>query len=150
MKGEKHPNYGKPAANRLPPKPQRPCACGCGRLATAGRTYISGHNTAGTRLSTFTGRYVSGGYVRIWIGEHPYADRDGFALEHRIVVEKYLRQHNPASSSLVRLGERVYLDPGLVVHHRNGDKQDNRLDNLEVMSCAEHTALHHAQGDIRR
>lgn len=28
------------------------------------------------------------------------------------------------------------------VHHRNGDKQDNRPDNLQLMTWAEHVALH--------
>lgn len=32
---------------------------------------------------------------------------------------------------------------GFVVHHRNEDKTDNRLDNLELMTRAEHARLHH-------
>ena len=48
------------------------------------------------------------------------------ALEHRVVWEK---AHGP-------------IPPGMVVHHKNHDKRDNRLENLELMSRAEH-ARHH-------
>jgi hypothetical protein len=34
------------------------------------------------------------------------------------------------------------LDPGLVVHHKNGDTLDNRRDNLQIMSIADHSRYH--------
>ena len=47
--------------------------------------------------------------------------------EHRLTVEEYLG---------------VTLTKDQVIHHINGDKRDNRLENLQVMSRAEHTGLH--------
>lgn len=37
----------------------------------------------------------------------------------------------------------------LVIHHIDGNVTNNNLNNLAVMSRAEHTKLHHLQGDIR-
>ena len=48
-------------------------------------------------------------------------------LEHRMVVEEVLG---------------IQLRPDQVVHHINGDKTDNRIENLQVMDLDEHTRLH--------
>jgi hypothetical protein len=52
---------------------------------------------------------------------------DKYVREHRLVVESYLGRK---------------LLPDEIVHHINGDKTDNRIENLEVMSRSEHCVLH--------
>ena len=48
-------------------------------------------------------------------------------LEHQNIMEK-------------KIGRP--LQPGEVVHHINGDKGDNQLMNLRLMSASDHTKLH--------
>lgn len=47
--------------------------------------------------------------------------------EHRYVMERYL-------------GRQLARDE--VVHHKDGDKSNNEIDNLELMSLSEHTRQH--------
>lgn len=58
------------------------------------------------------------GYVHIRRPNHPYAAKNGYILEHRLVVERALGR---------------YLIPGELVHHINGIRDDNRLENLELV-----------------
>ena len=68
------------------------------------------------------------GYVLILDRTSPHADPNGYVLEHRKVMSDYIGRP---------------LDDSEMVHHINGDKTDNRIENLQLMSWSEHNKLHH-------
>lgn len=71
------------------------------------------------------------GYVKVRVGvDHPLADPNGYAYEH-IVVWCAAGRPRPA------LGETL--------HHKNEDKADNRLTNLELKTRVAHSKDHHAK-----
>lgn len=81
------------------------------------------------------GSVASNGYVKLRLGkDHPLADPNGYAYEHLVVWVAAGHQRPP---------------PGLVIHHMNGDKTDNRIGNLMLMTRAEHNADHLAEDDRR-
>lgn len=66
------------------------------------------------------------GYIKILIPEHPYASF-GYVVEHRLVMEKNIGR---------------YLLPNEIVHHINHIKDDNRIENLQLMEKLDHDLFH--------
>jgi hypothetical protein len=70
------------------------------------------------RSVPYTGRTVDAkGYVRLYRPDHPNAHASGWVFEHVEVMARWL-------------GRPLFADER--VHHRNGVRDDNRLENLEL------------------
>ena len=81
---------------------------------------------ARNRSTTKYRRETTRGYVEVWKPDHPMAQKSGYLMEHRLVMAEHLGR---------------MLGPREVVHHLNGDRTDNRIENLELMGKVEHDKL---------
>lgn len=75
------------------------------------------------------------GYVAVYFPEHPKANKDGYIMEHDLVMECYIGRH---------------LKDDEVVHHKNHKRDDNKLSNLQLMTVNEHSALHMKERQNKR
>jgi hypothetical protein len=70
---------------------------------------------------------IHDGYVRIYFPDHPKSDMFGYILEHDLIME-------------CNIGRWLKKDE--VVHHKNFIRNDNRIENLELMTKSQHSRLH--------
>ena len=105
--------YGNPAYRR------------CNSCARRNQTRHDGHSNAWKG-----GRIATHGYIEVYvpIGDFfaPMRTKDGYVLEHRLVMAKHLGR---------------CLLPWEVVHHKNHIKDDNRIENLQLVTDDRHKQI---------
>jgi hypothetical protein len=68
------------------------------------------------------------GYIKKHRPDHHFADCHGNVMEHRLFYEEY---------------HKCCLLPSAQIHHENGVKTDNRIENLDLKDPYTHNSLHH-------
>lgn len=65
---------------------------------------------------------TAGGYILVYQPEHPAVNSIGYVAEHRLVMSEHLGRDLLSSES---------------VHHKNGNRKDNRIENLELWTTSQ-------------
>ena len=95
------------------------------------RTRASGPNARNWKGGT---KKTKAGYVYQYCPEHPMATQDGYVFRHRLLMEQHLGR---------------YLTPQEIVHHRDGVKGHDVIENLELSSDrGTHTREHFERSHI--
>jgi hypothetical protein len=111
------------------------CKCGCNSVLfkydSQGkeRKYIFKHyDLKGSNHPRFRARFKSTtGYWRIYIPNHHFASKNKSVPEHRLVYEFY---------------HKCCLLKWAHVHHKNGKRDDNRIENLDGLMGSKHRSNH--------
>ena len=75
-------------------------------------------------------RKTSKGYVTLYRPGEEGTDKNGMIMEHRYLMAQHIGRP---------------IAPDEAVHHINGVKTDNRIENLRLMDFGEHSALHNKE-----
>lgn len=74
------------------------------------------------------------GYIAVYVPDHPNCNREGYVMKHHLVMER-------------EIGRKLL--PGEVVHHKNRIRDDNRIENLQLMTASEHMSMHNRERHMK-
>lgn len=75
------------------------------------------------------------GYIKVYFPDHPNCAKDGYIMEHILVMEALIGRH---------------LEKDECVHHINEIREDNRKENLKLMTKKDHMSYHSSKRHEKR
>jgi hypothetical protein len=75
------------------------------------------------------------GYIKRYAPDHPWPRKGGYVREHVRIME-------------LHIGRRI--EKGEAVHHKDHNRQNNSLENLELVKHGDHSSLHRHEDMHRR
>lgn len=90
---------------------------------------VAAKQPSGMQSPYWKGGTLRDGYLFVKHPDHPNARKDGYVALHRLAMSEFLRRP---------------LTRKEIVHHKNGDPLDNRIENLELTTNGEHGRIHRA------
>lgn len=121
--------------------------------------YMSGENNhqfglIGDKNSSFKGKEIVNnyGYILEYFPNHPFpADRGNQGTrvrQHRLVIERNYKLFD--INYFININGYIALKPEYDVHHIDGNKTNNHINNLQIISRSNHTKLHNLNKNIIR
>ena len=93
------------------------CSTHCWEQIKKGKTHPSWNG----------GKCKIDGYIYIYNPRHPFTTKGRYVCEHRLIMEKSIGR---------------FLTKNEVVHHINRIRDDNRIENLIIMTDSKHKSFH--------
>ena len=86
--------------------------------------------------------------IMIYMPNHPNANKDGRIVEHRYIVEQ---NHELFDSSYFEIINNYWcLKKEFQIHHKDGNHNNNNIDNLIITTRSTHTSIHNKEKEIIR
>ena len=148
--GKNHPNWKGGEIKRVCQEcgkefTEKPCRIKDGRGKYCSKSCLGKANSKGEKNYFWNGGKTinSGGYMEVKVDSHPYATQRGYIREHILLVENYLIINDPKRRWLHKLGDKLYLNKNIIIHHIDGNKRNNDLLNLYVFDSNEEHSRYH-------
>lgn len=129
---------------------ERTCECGCG--SSVARRFVSGHNRRGAETSPAHRAALAEGQRRAWttkrermpLGSRRKDSNGYWLIKVREGGGRWDKEHVLIAESAA--GRK--LAPGEHVHHINCVRDDNRPENLVILSASAHSSAHHSLNEL--
>jgi len=89
--------------------------------------------------------YQSQGYIQRNIKGHPFSWSSNYILEHRLVIEEWMREEAPGNKFMIEVEGIEYLSPDIQIHHKDRDRTNNKRNNLVAVTPYAHRLIHAGQ-----